>query len=226
MKMHHFSLFAAMVLTIAVTGPPAMAQTPDGSTPAVEGICDTLKADGISKGLYGLCVAYCEAQDFSSEDEPLTEVDILALLEANAPTGRVLENYNKLRTVDDPEMPCGVRKVDSCPCFTQAEVDRMDGYNDETGALTNVNTCSDLYGTTPTGTSLINTLTTEGIDSLGLSNAVGLVIYGGILGEFVGLCAYSESYDPRINRVIFNITRVEAEACRRLARAAPLCAAP
>ena len=122
-----------MVLTIAVTGPPAMAQTPDGSTPAVEGICDTLKADGISKGLYGLCVAYCEAQDFSSEDEPLTEADILALLEANAPSGRILENYNKRRTVDDPAMPCVVPKVDSCPCFTQAETDRIDGYHDVTG---------------------------------------------------------------------------------------------
>lgn len=36
------------------------AQTPDGITPAVEEACDKYKDEGAR---YGLCVAYCEAQD-------------------------------------------------------------------------------------------------------------------------------------------------------------------
>lgn len=222
MKMHHFSLFAAMVLTIAVTGPPAMAQTPDGSTPAVEGICDTLKADGISKGLYGLCVAYCEAQDFSSEDEPLTDEEILALVEAGAPGGKILENYNKRRTASDPEMPCVVPKGDSCPCFTQAEVDRIDGYNDATGALLQGNVCIDRYD--PTYNMNWHIRSQEGVISPRSEHALALVLLG--RNAPIGLCGYTESYDPSLRRFIFGITRDEAEACRVLAISAPLCAAP
>ena len=40
---------------------PVIASTPDGETPANEGVCDSL--NGATPGLYGLCVAYCEAQD-------------------------------------------------------------------------------------------------------------------------------------------------------------------
>jgi hypothetical protein len=224
MKMHHFSLFAAMVLTIAVTGLPAMAQTPDGSTPAVEGICDTLKADGISKGLYGLCVAYCEAQDFSSEDEPLTEADILALLEANAPSGRILENYNKRRTVDDPEMPCVVPKVDSCPCFTQAETDRIDGYHDVSFvALRSTHPCR--QSSTADGHEWI-----EAVEGTFFGSRGSIRAFASTNTNVTGTgnsprCYYSESYDPSLNRILSGITRDEAEACIQLARAAPVCAA-
>jgi len=81
-----FSLFAL----------PAMAQTPDGITPAVENACDGLKAPGITKGLYGLCVAYCEAEA-SSES--------------------VLRNYNRKKKETDPEMPC-LEVVVACPCWS------------------------------------------------------------------------------------------------------------
>ena len=64
---------------------PATSQTADGSTPAQESVCSPLMGDGITKGLYGLCVAYCEAQDFASEDVPLTEEEILALAQAASP---------------------------------------------------------------------------------------------------------------------------------------------
>lgn len=80
-----FSLFAL----------PAMAQTGDGITPAVENACDGLKAPGITKGLYGLCVAYCEAEA-SSES--------------------VLRNYNRKKKETDPEMPC-LEVVVACPCW-------------------------------------------------------------------------------------------------------------
>ena len=221
MKMHHFSLFAAMVLTIAVTGPPAMAQTPDGSTPAVEGICDTLKADGISKGLYGLCVAYCEAQDFSSEDEPLTDEEILALVEAGAPSGKILENYNKRRTASDPEMPCVVPKVDSCPCFTQAEVERIDGYNDVTGASFDFNACLDHFG--PFNTGSVSVHAYEGRIPFRPPTYIDASVLGSQT-QGKGSCAYSERYDPQLNRRM-DITSDEAQACGALLRAAPLCPA-
>lgn len=124
MKMHHFGLFTAMVLTIAFTGPPAMAQTTDGTTPANEGVCDGLKADSITKGLYGLCVAFCEAQDITSIDEPITEEE-LAALESAAPSGRILANYNKKKTETDPPMPC-IRVANPCPCWTEAELTEID----------------------------------------------------------------------------------------------------
>ncbi len=59
-----FSAVGFVILTgmLVVTG-SATASTPDGETPANEGVCDVLKMDGIHQGLYGLCVAYCEAQD-------------------------------------------------------------------------------------------------------------------------------------------------------------------
>ena len=38
--------------------PLVVAQTPDGTTPAEESVCD-----GLEGAAYGLCVAYCEAQD-------------------------------------------------------------------------------------------------------------------------------------------------------------------
>ena len=42
------------------------AQTPDGETPANEGVCDELMF--YTPGLYGLCVAFCEAQDCVPDD--------------------------------------------------------------------------------------------------------------------------------------------------------------
>jgi len=41
----------------------AGAQTPDAQTPAEEEACDKYKDEGAR---YGLCVAYCEAQDCES----------------------------------------------------------------------------------------------------------------------------------------------------------------
>ena len=59
------------VSVAALISVPLMAQTPDGETPAEETVCDPLKADGITKGLYGLCVAFCEAQDYSALNNPI-----------------------------------------------------------------------------------------------------------------------------------------------------------
>jgi hypothetical protein len=68
-----------------------------GVVPAKENVCDPLKARGVTKGLYGLCVAYCEAEAHSAA---------------------VLDNFNRRRTANDPEMPCAAAPV-TCPCWTQ-----------------------------------------------------------------------------------------------------------
>jgi hypothetical protein len=89
-----------------------MASTPDGETPANEGVCDILI--GKTPGLYGLCVAYCEAQDLDTfEKEP--------------PNTKILENYNKKRARagdTDPltEMPCLQKPASMCPCWSDEEI--------------------------------------------------------------------------------------------------------
>ena len=93
----------------------AMAQTPDGQTPAEETVCDPLKADGVTAGLYGLCVAFCEAQDHAAISHPITEAE-LEVLAAAAPSGRLLANYNKKKSETDPPMPCVVVE-EPCPCW-------------------------------------------------------------------------------------------------------------
>jgi hypothetical protein len=109
---------------LAIT-PATHANTPDGQTPAEESICDPLKADGITKGLYGLCVAFCEAQDFAEASIPTTEAELQSL-EASAPSGRILANYYKRKQESDPPMPCIVVEP-PCTCFTTEQLSAIDG---------------------------------------------------------------------------------------------------
>ncbi len=87
---------------------PATAQTPDGLTPAVEMICDELI--GATPGLYGLCVAYCEAHDADT------------LFDLDVPNRNILRNYNTLRGESGPPMPCLQQEVGDCPCWTADEL--------------------------------------------------------------------------------------------------------
>jgi hypothetical protein len=102
-------------------------------------VCDPLKEDGITKGLYGLCVAFCEAQDIADENTPITEAELDALEEL-LPSGRLLANYNKKKDKAnnplDPPMPC-VLVQEPCPCWSSAEIAAIDGYQpDGTNTLT------------------------------------------------------------------------------------------
>jgi len=90
---HH--LITSLFLVSSFFALPAVAQTADGVTPAIEGVCDSLKNPGVTKGLYGLCVAYCEAE---------------------ASSEAVLRNYDRKRKETDPEMPC-LEVVVPCPCW-------------------------------------------------------------------------------------------------------------
>jgi hypothetical protein len=99
-----------------ISSVPATAQTPDGLTPAVETVCDDLI--GYTPGLYGLCVAYCEAHDaqlLSPSGDPA---------ELDRPNRQILRNYNSLRSDSDPTMPCvpADEPQDSCPCWTADEL--------------------------------------------------------------------------------------------------------
>jgi len=80
-----------------------------------QGVCADLKAPGVTAGLYGLCVAYCEAVDCPNVSEGAKK-----LAAACKPADRgILANYNRLRKQTDPQMPCVKTE---CPCWTQAEL--------------------------------------------------------------------------------------------------------
>jgi len=93
--MRHHILITSLFLVSSFFALPALAQTADGITPAIEGVCDDLKNPGVTKGLYGLCVAYCEAE---------------------ASSEAVLRNYDRKKQESDPEMPC-LEVVVPCPCW-------------------------------------------------------------------------------------------------------------
>ena len=108
-------------VALAMFALPAAAQTPDGMTPAKETLCDPL-ADA-TPGLYGLCVAMCEAQDCKATLDPETgEVDFDE--SCNPSAERILENYNRKAGPSDPPMPC----VEiACPCWSETAIDNIGG---------------------------------------------------------------------------------------------------
>lgn len=94
----------ALITGLATMSGNALASTPDGETPANEGICDGLQ--GGTGGLYGLCVAYCEAQDLDTFNK-------------KPPSLKILANYRKKMQPGDIDMPC---VQVSCPCWTEEEL--------------------------------------------------------------------------------------------------------
>ena len=101
-----------MILILGLLGlGPVWAGTPDGTTPANEGVCDVLAYH--TPGLYGLCIAYCEAHDVDliSPDGDLDDL--------NVPNRKILENYRKKMEAGDPDMPC---VQTPCPCWSPEEL--------------------------------------------------------------------------------------------------------
>ena len=117
------SFLATLTVGLLAVAPPVLAETPDGMTPANEDVCDDLI--GSTPGLYGLCVAFCEAQDHADLTVAITEEDLEAL-EASAPSGRILENYNRRKQDTDPSMPC-LKVEEPCPCWSIDELQTIDG---------------------------------------------------------------------------------------------------
>lgn len=103
------ALFGGL-LAMAALSVPVQATTPDNQTPANENVCNSVK--GGTPGLYGLCVAYCEAQD----------LDIVG--DKETPSNKILAKYRAKMQAGDPDMPCV--KV-PCPCWTEADLARITG---------------------------------------------------------------------------------------------------
>lgn len=92
------TLFMMIFTGTVIAGPPAGG-----------GVCDSLK-DG-TPGLYGLCVAFCEAQDLGDPAKAEEKQSAFALLTA----------YERRRAPDDPEMPCLADQPRQLPPPPQAE---------------------------------------------------------------------------------------------------------
>ena len=90
----HLTLFFALLLIC--TG-AALAQTPDGTPPSGETVCDAETG-----AAYGLCTAYCEAMDCDS-DEPSPSATAC---------GKV---RSKFQNVTGRNVPCEVPVI-TCPC--------------------------------------------------------------------------------------------------------------
>jgi len=105
--------FMTMLLGLTIPVQTASAMTPDGVTPAEEDVCDVLI--GGTPGLYGLCVAYCEAQDCDSDAAHSGQCT------RRPPNEPVLRNYNRKMAVGDPAMPCLAPPPSPCPCLTEEE---------------------------------------------------------------------------------------------------------
>lgn len=129
--MRKFGLFGILLLVSLSYGMPSSSQTPDGKTPARESICDPLKAGSVTKGLYGLCVAFCEAHDAADRSVPLTGEKLEKLL-ASKPDGRILQKYRNRMQDGDPDMPClnVVVTANACPCWTEGQLVSADGRPD------------------------------------------------------------------------------------------------
>jgi len=119
--------FSGLVfVSLAMFALPAAAQTPDGITPANEGICD--EEDFVTPGLYGLCVAMCEAQDCEAEYD--SNAGQVVYNPSCSPSSEALFNnyrkiYEKRGDPEDPSMPPCVKVA--CPCWTELELDNIAG---------------------------------------------------------------------------------------------------
>jgi hypothetical protein len=125
-----------VALLTLMYGLPAWARTPDGQTPAEENWCNPLKDRGVTRGLYGLCVAYCEAHDSADELATTQTRGGPAARGYSSRSERILANYNKMMKAGDPELPCLVASAPApvpppvaqpCPCWTAGEAGAIDG---------------------------------------------------------------------------------------------------
>ena len=100
--MRKLSLFISILIVVSIFSMPAVAGPNGGATATEEGKCDDFKAHGVTKGLYGLCVAYCEA---------------------GAKGNGVLRNFENKWRKGDPALPCSDDPV--CPCLINKPVEEI-----------------------------------------------------------------------------------------------------
>ena len=107
--MRKISLFVLILMLsfIAIFSMPlSAASTTASAPPATKSVCDGLKAENVTKALFGLCVAYCEA---------------------GANSERVLDNYNSKKKASDPVMPflVIVEPTLNCTCWNTLTADEI-----------------------------------------------------------------------------------------------------
>ena len=88
-------LFLFLALLLICTG-AALAQTPDGETPAEETVCDSETG-----AAYGLCNAYCEAMDCESDEPAASETACTKV-------------RTKFQDITGHDLPC--EAAATCPC--------------------------------------------------------------------------------------------------------------
>lgn len=198
-------LFLLTLCILAAFAGSAVAQTPDGETPANEGVCDELI--GATPGLYGLCVAFCEAQDHASVSDPITEEE-LEILADSAPAGRILTNYNRKKTAADPDMPC-IKVEEPCPCWDSAEFE-------DALVARQFGNCHRWNGPIHNGAYIQN------YDNPPFDYRIVYAVehqHGGTYGNFPQCFYQCQGPECNISR-FFNVTLEEFEACEAQVRAA------
>jgi hypothetical protein len=123
--MRKSSYLLALLVACLVSSSQAPAKTPN-VTPADAGVCDGLRDGNFTKGLYGLCVAYCEAQDCTFDDTgELPE-------SCSSSDDRILESYNRMKSESDPDMPC-VATQTACPCWEPEDLQAAGSFDGAIG---------------------------------------------------------------------------------------------
>jgi hypothetical protein len=189
---------------------------PNDPTPVQESVCDPLLADGVTLGLYGLCLAYCE-DDFSSLDSTFTEGQLKVLVQ-DKHSDRTLKKYNRIKLESDPDMPCLAQKLEettqeatTCPCWTNAELAAIDGY-DENANYTSFQTSCTATRQSDTGSeyALLAEFSYDYKTETAERMTAALVDREPDSAE--GSCIYSNYYEPSADRYM-DITAEQFESC-------------
>jgi hypothetical protein len=118
---HRLKISRALLSLVVASSVVAQAQAAkkrEGRSPVNDNVCAPLKAPGVTRALYGLCVGYCGAMacgDGRGHSHRRRGDEH----ECRAPNPRVLEIYNQTKAATDPDMPC-VRPT--CPCWNPSEI--------------------------------------------------------------------------------------------------------
>jgi hypothetical protein len=183
----HFTrttILASLLLLLLATAASA-------ETPAQETICDPLI--DATPGLYGLCVAYCEAQDCDEES--------FVSGQCSQPNPVILGNYDKKKQPEDPEMPC-LPMATPCPCFTDDDLRALE-----------VTRCFDNYRDTARVTGIGGSNTACRVGALGGDQAL---LGAGVDYGVCRLLNFSDSCDIIDFIQTHDLFEDEANACRDL----------
>lgn len=119
----NWNLAAAIIVPIIFSIPDITEANPptNNLNSPNKGACKTLNEPGVTPGLYGLCVAYCEALDCNLDSTTPTATHP----QCDKPSTKILGRYNAMKTATDPNMPCVVPPPTECSCWTQQEISQI-----------------------------------------------------------------------------------------------------